>query len=278
MGNRYMRRLLLMTATFLLTIFAWGGVAHAGAPCEFKLGFKSLADQIPHVVGQPLEDEHWGANGDSLQRTTTGLMVWRKADNWTAFTNGSTTWINGPYGVQSRLNGERFLWERESQELAAPPVPAQSVPAAPAQPVAPVDANFHPAVEYAALEMINESRRQHGVQPLSMDESLRGATRAHSRDMAQRGFFAHVDPDGRGLAERLRAAGIAFGYAAENLGWSAGYSPLDGVAANHTQMVAEIAPNDGHRRNILNDRLRKVGIGVYTGADGRVYYTCKFVD
>lgn len=78
---------------------------------RFTLGFKTLADAIPNVVGQSLEDEHYAANGDSLQRTTTGLMVWRKADNWTAFTDGSRTWVNGPYGIMVRGNDERFDWE-----------------------------------------------------------------------------------------------------------------------------------------------------------------------
>ncbi|MHB8991623.1 MAG: LamG domain-containing protein [Chloroflexota bacterium] len=87
---------------------------------EFKLGFKSLADQIPAVAGQPLENERWGDNGDSLQRTTTGLMVWRKADNWTAFTDGSVTWINGPRGVQSRYNHQRFEWERDQISPSEP--------------------------------------------------------------------------------------------------------------------------------------------------------------
>ncbi len=82
------------------------------SPFRFQLGFKALADQVPSVVGEPLESEQWGANGDSLQQTTTGLMVWRKSDNWTAFTNGSRSWINGPYGVQERSNGERFEWEK----------------------------------------------------------------------------------------------------------------------------------------------------------------------
>lgn len=82
---------------------------------QFRLGFKALADQIPDIVGQPLEDEHFNPeNGDSLQHTTKGLMVWRKADNWTAFTNGFMTWINGPYGLQSRLNSQRFPWEAAS--------------------------------------------------------------------------------------------------------------------------------------------------------------------
>ncbi len=84
------------------------------APPAFKLGFATLASMIPNIVGQPLENEHFNpANGDSLQRTTTGLMVWRKADNWTAFTNGYMTWINGPYGLQSRLNTARFPWEKQ---------------------------------------------------------------------------------------------------------------------------------------------------------------------
>lgn len=78
---------------------------------EFKLGFKILARLVPHLVGDPLENEHWGANGDSLQSTTQGLMVWRKVDNWTAFTNGYRTWVNGPAGLQERGNEERFGWE-----------------------------------------------------------------------------------------------------------------------------------------------------------------------
>ena len=84
-----------------------------GAEPAFKLGFATLAALIPDVVGQPLENErHNPENGDALQQTTTGLMVWRKADNWTAFTNGYMTWINGPFGLQQRLNSERFDWER----------------------------------------------------------------------------------------------------------------------------------------------------------------------
>ena len=79
----------------------------------FKLGFNALASQIPSYAGQPVEDEHYGANGDSLQQTTTGLMVWRKADNWTAFTNGGLTWVNGPHGVQVRPNDQRFPWEAQ---------------------------------------------------------------------------------------------------------------------------------------------------------------------
>ena len=80
--------------------------------CQFVLGFKTLRDLIGHdIVGECLENEHLNATGDAVQQTTGGLLVWRKADNWTAFTDGSRTWINGPYGLQQRLNWQRFPWE-----------------------------------------------------------------------------------------------------------------------------------------------------------------------
>src|SRR5438132_10035603 len=93
-----------------------GNVAQAD-DCQFRLGFKTLHDLIPAVVGDCLVDEHHNpTNGDGLQETTGatgagGLLVWRKADNFTAFTDGYRTWINGPFGLQTRLNGERFDWE-----------------------------------------------------------------------------------------------------------------------------------------------------------------------
>lgn len=84
----------------------------AAATCQFTLGFKTLHGLVPAVVGDCLENEHHDPlTGDALQMTTKGLLVWRKADNFTAFTDGYHTWINGPEGLQERLNSERFTWE-----------------------------------------------------------------------------------------------------------------------------------------------------------------------
>lgn len=88
------------------------------AECQFVLGFKALHDLIPDVVGNCKTNEYHNAqNGDGLQETTAwhgkgGLLVWRKADNWTAFTDGANTWINGPNGLQKRANTECFDWEK----------------------------------------------------------------------------------------------------------------------------------------------------------------------
>ncbi len=88
----------------------------ATAHCEFILGFaalKAAIDEVygPEKIGACLENQRFVANGNAEQLTTGGLLVWRKADNWTAFTDGYRTWINGPYGLQVRLNTERFFWE-----------------------------------------------------------------------------------------------------------------------------------------------------------------------
>ena len=84
------------------------------AVCEVRLGFKALRDQIPGVVGECTENERTDANGDTVQRTTTGQLTWRKADNVTAFTDGHRTWLIGPNGLQDRLNSERFAWEPQA--------------------------------------------------------------------------------------------------------------------------------------------------------------------
>ena len=108
-GSRIRRALAL---AFVFLLFTAG---HASASdCEFRLGFKALRDLIGHdIVGACLENEHYNAIGDSNQQTTGGLMAWRKADNWTAFTDGHRTWVSGPYGVVLRLNTERYYWESD---------------------------------------------------------------------------------------------------------------------------------------------------------------------
>lgn len=99
--------------------------------CQFVLGFATLRDLIGHeIVGECLEQEHYNEISDSNQQTTGGLMAWRKADNWTAFTDGYRTWINGPNGLVVRLNTERYAWEadHEGYTLVVPAIIATPRP------------------------------------------------------------------------------------------------------------------------------------------------------
>ena len=103
---------LLVTVLFVVTPASVGATAH----CEFILGFATLKAAIDEAegrekVGACLENQRFAANGNAEQRTTGGLLVWRKQDNFTAFTDGYRTWVNGPQGLQVRLNTESFAWE-----------------------------------------------------------------------------------------------------------------------------------------------------------------------
>lgn len=173
------------------------GVDGAGS-CEFKLGFKALRDHIPEVVGDCLEDEHFNAdNGNVEQRTSRGLLVWRKADNWTAFTNGSTTWLNGPLGLQSRPNGEQFAWE----------APAGPGPTPAAGPVIPPGAE--PLVRLAVAD---------AAQRTGVDPSVVSVLKVEARDWPNASLgcpkpdelYAQVITPGYEIL--LQAGGQQFGY------------------------------------------------------------------
>jgi hypothetical protein len=117
----YLRLVRMSTLCGLVLGLALVPAPAVASSCQLVLGFDTLASMIPSVVGSCLVDEHYNPqNGDGLQETSGGLLVWRKADNWTAFTDGYYTWINGPFGVEERLNAQRFLWEQDALSPSNP--------------------------------------------------------------------------------------------------------------------------------------------------------------
>jgi hypothetical protein len=117
-----MRFPIVVMLTLLLVSVGTVPVLAQGSACRFVLGFGALREMVgASKVGSCLEDEHFNLeNGNAEQRTSGGLLVWRKVDNFTAFTDGGTTWVNGPNGLQSRPNAERFSWERDPLQTASP--------------------------------------------------------------------------------------------------------------------------------------------------------------
>lgn len=106
---------------------------------------------------------------------------------------------------------------------------------------------------------VNRLRAQAGLPGVSIDDVLSRAALAHARDMAQRRFFGHETPDGTSLPDRLHAVGFQWRVAAENIA-------LDEDERHASAALAHSAP---HRANILNPRVRKIGVaalGVGVGA------------
>lgn len=124
-----------------------------------------------------------------------------------------------------------------------------------------------PRLEKECLEQVNLVRRGHGLSTLSLDQDLLDVARAYSRRMAEEKFFAHQDPEGRTVRERVDRAGIKWRMIGENLAYSNGY--LSPVAASlHGWMESE-----PHRRNMLDPGYTQTAIGVWISSNGTVYFT-----
>ncbi|MEO3749818.1 CAP domain-containing protein [Streptomyces sp. B6B3] len=116
------------------------------------------------------------------------------------------------------------------------------------------------------VTLVNEERAEAGCEPLTADTALTGLAADHSRDMAERGYFSHDDPDGRTPWDRAEEAGV------DNLGGeNIAMGQADAAAVMEAWMNSE-----GHRANILNCDFRTIGVGVYTGEDGGPWWTQDF--
>lgn len=117
------------------------------------------------------------------------------------------------------------------------------------------------AVEGSSYARVNEARRGEGKPDLLLDPVLSEVARAYSRRMRDEGFFGHQDGSGKGLRDRLAAAGIGFTMAGENLAYVENAS--DPAAMAHQMLMG----NAAHRANILEGRYTEIGIGVAQSGD-----------
>lgn len=115
------RRFLLLLAVLSSLLTVTPALAQSAPTCQYILGFATLHALDPIDTGACVDNQAFAANGDAQQHTTNGLMAWRKLDDWTAFTNGYWTWINGPAGLAKRLNTQRFSWEANPEQLPIAP-------------------------------------------------------------------------------------------------------------------------------------------------------------
>jgi len=127
--------------------------------------------------------------------------------------------------------------------------------------------SFSEAFERQTFDIASAERVRHGLQPFTWDDDARASSRAHSKDMAVRDFFKHENPDGDSPFDRMEAVGIDYRSAAENI--AAGYG-------DPFQVHAGWMNSAGHRKNLLNPALERLGVGVYVGGEYGYYYTQNF--
>jgi uncharacterized protein YkwD len=135
-----------------------------------------------------------------------------------------------------------------------------------------------PAAELGELraqltETLNQHRAADGLPKLERNPTAEQAAQFQADDMLSTGKMGHLDSSGRTPMMRYASFGGKADYYGENVGFR---SPgvVDPVllwnvlALLDKAMMAEVPPNDGHRRNILSPNYNGVGIGIAVGAKG----------
>ncbi|QFZ24361.1 CAP domain-containing protein [Saccharothrix syringae] len=157
----------------------------------------------------------------------------------------------------------------EAQPQAQPPRPQTQVqqPEQQAQPepAAPTKTDVEVAEE-RVFELTNAERAAQGCPTLAADDRLDAAARAHSADMAAQNYFDHVSRDGRSFVDRVKAAGYP-SPGAENI--AAGQRTPEAVVKGWME-------SPGHRANILNCKLKALGVGMARGGSYGIYWTQNF--
>ena len=91
--------------------------------------------------------------------------------------------------------------------------------------------------------------------PLSMSPQLRCAARNHSRDIVERGFFDHTNPDGEGPSDRMARTGYEWSYWGENLALG---------LRTPEQVLAGWLRSPGHCASLMKPEFTETGVGQFS--------------
>ncbi|MGC9369339.1 MAG: CAP domain-containing protein [Paracoccaceae bacterium] len=111
------------------------------------------------------------------------------------------------------------------------------------------------------VSMINSYRRSHGLSPVRSEKRMMRAAQAHACDNAARGLYSHTGSDGTDLRGRLLRQGFRPRIAVENTGL--------GFRKDTARMMDYWINSPQHRANLLNPKVKYMGLGVARPAGGR---------
>src|SRR2546421_596936 len=132
------------------------------------------------------------------------------------------------------------------------------------------------------LAQINQLRASHGLPPYKLSNGLIASAHAHNVQMLKPGCgLSHRCPGEMDLGPRIKAQGVNWHSAGENIGYSGpnanNQAAILAAAKGITMsMYNEKPPNDGHRKNILSSGFTMVGIDVIRDDKGLVWLTQDF--
>jgi uncharacterized protein YkwD len=123
-------------------------------------------------------------------------------------------------------------------------------------------------METEAFKLLNEDRAKHGLSALQCDDDLLIVGRLHCKDMDERQYFAHTNPDGEQPWDRMNRYGIR--------GWSLVGENIAMGQRSPQEVQTAWMNSPGHRANILTADFTHVGVAFYQREGGRTYWTQLF--
>jgi uncharacterized protein YkwD len=137
------------------------------------------------------------------------------------------------------------------------------------------------SVVQRVLAHINAARAGVGLDAYTLDTSLSKAAALHNQLMIDGCGLEHQCAGEGDIGTRFSAQGVRWSSAGENIGFgSAGASNnaiVDAANGLTDSMLAEVPPDDGHRRNLISTGFERIGLSVVRDGKGVVWVTQDFV-
>ncbi len=119
---------------------------------------------------------------------------------------------------------------------------------------------------------LNRERLERGIAALGTHPCGEHVAMLRARDLAERGYFAHVSPSGESAASLMRSLDVGYSNLGENLARN-NYPADESVQVAFDSLMA----SDPHRTAILNPSFSYVGVASTEDATGMKYYVMIFL-
>lgn len=129
------------------------------------------------------------------------------------------------------------------------------------------ESNYIAEIEQLIFNKVNAERTAAGLSPLSYNNTMQKYARIKSKDMGDRKYFDHKNPEGQLITVQMQNDGVKYSAWGENIAY------IGGMSGNSTladKFMTNWMNSSGHRANILSTNFSSIGVGVYK--IGNTYY------
>ena len=119
--------------------------------------------------------------------------------------------------------------------------------------------------EQQVVDLTNAERARAGLKPLEIYAPLMKVAEAKSADMAKNNYFSHTSPTYGSPFDQMKAAGISYKSAGENIAQG---------QKTPAEVVQAWMDSPGHRQNIMNANYTHIGVGYVENGN---YWTQQFI-